>query len=129
MDNCRQVIRGMLDDMIHIREDYRGELRDCPRGSLWKTKLNGQDQYYWAFRKGDIYVRRSISNDEDMQRQLARKAYLIKSLKLLDRNIYQLRRALDGLEPMETGAVVARLTKAYQNLPGEYFLGSTEIHA
>ena len=57
-----------------------------------------------------------------MQRRLARKAYLTKSLKLLDKNIYQLERTLKQLEPLEAGAVVSRLTKAYQDLPGEYFL-------
>lgn len=122
MDNYKQIIGGMLDSMIRIRQNYWRELQDCPRGSLWKSNSKGEISYFWAYRKGDIYVRRQISNDPEMQRQLARKAYLSKSLKLLDRNIYQLSRALNGLEPLETGAVVARLAKAYQDLPGEYFL-------
>ncbi len=122
MDNYKQIIRGMLESMTCIREQYREELESCPKGSLWKTDQNGRVCYYWAYRKGDIYVRHAISSDPQMQRQLARKAYLTKSLKLLDRNIYQLGRALDSMEPLEMGAVVSRLTKAYQDLPGEYFL-------
>ena len=122
MDNYRQIIRGMRDSMIRIRNDYLEELQDCPEGSLWKTDQNGRTCYYWAHREGDGYVRKVISDDIGMQRRLARKAYLLKSLKLLDRNIYQLGRALNGMEPLESGAVVARLTKAYQDLPGEYFM-------
>ena len=56
-----------------------------------------------------------------MQRQLARKAYLSKTVKILDRNINQLSRTLSRYEPLETGIVVSRLAKAYQELPGEYF--------
>ena len=67
-------------------------------------------------------MRKGISRNHEMQQKLARKAYLRKSLKLLDRNIEQLDRALNGMEPLETGAVVSRLTRAYQELPGEYFL-------
>lgn len=122
MDNYRQIIRSMRDSMIQTRNEYIEELQNCPEGSLWKTEQNGRSCYFWAHREGDGYVRKMISNDVKMQQQLARKAYLIKSLKLLDRNIYQLGRALNGMEPLETGAVVARLTKAYQDLPGEYFM-------
>ena len=122
MDNYRQIIRSMRDSMIQTRNEYIEELQNCPEGSLWKTEQNGRSCYFWAHREGDGYVRKMISNDVEMQQQLARKAYLIKSLKLLDRNIYQLGRALNGMEPLETGAVVARLTKAYQDLPGEYFM-------
>ena len=122
MTNYRQIIRGMRDNMVQIRDDYRTELRDCPRGSLWKTDQNGRTCYFWAYREGDTYVRRGISRDFEMQQKLARKAYLTKSLKLLDKNIDQLERTLNGLEPLECGAVVSRLNRAYQDLPGEYFL-------
>ena len=122
MENYRQIINGMRENMVQIRSEYQAELRGCPKGSLWKTDQNGRPVYFWAWRSGSEYVRISISKDPEMQQRLARKAFLIKSLKLLDRNIYQLDRALRGLEPLETGAVVSRLTKAYQDLPGEYFL-------
>lgn len=122
MDYYTLIIRGMLDSMIRIRDEYSAELELCPEGSLWKTDQYGHTNYFWAYREGDGYVRRGISRDPEMQRRLARKAYLTKSLKLLDKNIYQLERTLKQLEPLEAGAVVSRLTKAYQDLPGEYFL-------
>lgn len=126
MDNYRQIIRSMLENMIQIRQEYWQELQGCPKGGLWKTERNGRASYFWAFRQGDIYIRRGISTNPEMQRQLARKAYLKKSVKVLDKNIIQLKRTLSMLQPLESGAIVARLTKAYQDLPGEYFLSEAE---
>lgn len=120
--NYRGAIRAMLEHLVGVRREYLEELALCPEGSLWKTEQNGHTCYYWAHKEGDVFIRKAISRDPGMQRQLARKAYLQKSLKLLDRNIYQLERTLRGFEPLEMGAVVSRLTKAYQDLPGEYFL-------
>ena len=120
--NYLAMIRAMLMHMQRIREEYREELKLCPEGSLWRAEQDGCVRYFWAYKKDDTFVRKAISKDEEMQKKLARKAYLQKSLKLLDRNIYQMERALRGFEPMELGAVVNRLTRAYQDLPGEYFL-------
>ena len=120
--NYREMIRTMLEHMLQVRENYREELAGCPPGSLWKVEQNGRACYYWAYRQGEGYIRKTISHGSAMQRQLARKAYPAKSLKLLDRDIYQLERTLRGFEPLEMGSVVSRLNKAYQGLPGEYFL-------
>lgn len=122
MDNYRQIVRNMRDNMIQIRHNYWEELQACPRGSLWKTEQGGRTNYFWAYREGNGYIRKGISSNPQMQQQLARKAYLTKSLKLLDRNILQLNKLLNSMEPLELGAIVSRLTKAYQDLPGEYFL-------
>ncbi len=121
MDRYREMIRSMLESMIQDRSECMAELMQCPSGTLWKAEKNGRPAYYWAHKEGDIYVRRGISRNYDMQRQLARKAYLSKSVKILDRNISQLSRVLSRYEPLETGEVVRRLAKAYQELPGEYF--------
>lgn len=122
MDYYTETIKSMLDNMIQVREEYQLELRRCPEGSLWKAENNGRPSYFWATREGDLYIRRGISRDKEMQRQLARKAYLRKSVKLLDQNIYRLRRTLDGLEPLDTSDVIRGLSRAYQELPGDYFL-------
>lgn len=122
MDNYRRIIKTMLEQICQRRAAFEEELATCPRGSLWRTDRSGDVRYYWAWREGEEYVRIGITGNIEMQQKLARKAYLSKSLKLMDRNIYQLTRALEGMEPLEIGAVVARMTKAYQDLPGEYFL-------
>ena len=122
MENYRKIIGDMMENMVRTRSEFQAEVLKCPKGSLWKTERDGKPAYFWAYRSGKAYVRISISRDPDMQQRLARKAYLIKSLKLLDQNIAQLDRVLRRFEPMELGAVVSRLTKAYQDLPGEYFI-------
>ena len=121
MDRYREMMKSMLDSMIQERSDCMAELMQFPTGTLWKAEKNGHPAYYWAHKEGDMYVRRGISKNYDMQRQLARKAYLSKTVKILDRNINQLSRTLSRYEPLETGIVVSRLAKAYQELPGEYF--------
>ncbi len=126
MNDYKKEVEYMMECLIRLRETYRAELEKCPAGRLWKSMHQNKPRYFRAYRCGDRYVRKSISGDEGMKQALARKAFLEKNLRRIDRNIDVLRRASRGMISLDSEEVVQALPKSYQTLPFAFFVGEED---
>lgn len=121
MRDFKEELQDMMERMIRLQDQYEKELTEYPDGTMWRTTVNERNYYYRAVRKGDRYVRESISGDTQMQGMMARKAFLKSSLRLLGENITTMSRMLKRFHSLEEGAVIPTLTSAYRDLPAAAF--------
>lgn len=122
------AISYLLDQLKEYQQCCQVELDDMPEGSL--TCSHGKDgfiRYYHDIRDEDGRGRNGISRDILLRNQLARKAYLTKLVKALDRDIAELERLSKRWTSCRPEDIISQLPKAYRDLPTEAFFDQQNV--
>lgn len=133
MDIYINNLEKMLDELKHLKSEYDKELSHSPQGSLHRiVRTTEADKgvivtYIWAVKteEGKI-LRRGVTKDTVFIRRMARKAYLKKALRIIERDIEVVERAVRRFRPLSSNDIMDNITSPYRGLPAEYFL-DTEI--
>ena len=97
------------------------ELKMCPEGTLSFVKRDGRGTFFQIINSGGKRLRKSINKAPDFIRGLARKEYLIKETKLLEKNIKALRDVMKSLVEPSPENVLRSISRHLQGIPEEYF--------
>lgn len=97
------------------------ELKMCPEGTLSFVKRDGRGTFFQIINSGGKRLRKSINKAPDFIRGLARKEYLIKEKRLLEKNIKVLREVMKSLVEPSPDNVLRSISRHLQGIPEEYF--------
>lgn len=84
-------------------------------------KSVGRGTFFQIINSGGKRLRKSINKAPDFIRGLARKEYLIKETKLLEKNIKALRDVMKSLVEPSPDNVLRSISRHLQGIPEEYF--------
>ena len=124
MSIYRDRIREILYEQTRLIELYKQELSESVDGGLICSTTKGNKYYFRSYSDNGRNVRESLSKDTDMMKKLARKEFLRRSIKALQNNIGLLERAEAHYTDEQLDELKKHMHKAYQDLPGGYFLES-----
>ena len=127
MDIYREEIARMVYEQKILLEDYTREYaayhRDDAEDRLICCMNHGKETYYRAHRENGRYVRKSISNDQAVISELARKEYLRIAIDVIRKNVATLESSCSRLEDIDFDSIRDRMYKACRELPDEAFFG------
>ena len=109
----------MLAELSERLENANKELRTCPKGTLSYVKRHGMGTCFQIIYSGGKRLRKSINKAPEFIRGLARKEYLIKETKLLEKNIKALRNVMKSLVEPSPDNVLKRISKHLPGIPEE----------
>lgn len=122
----------MITDTLHywqseftqLRDNYEAELKVLPEGKLSCYHDNkGYTHYYQTTTDvDDERLRKGIGRNPNLLRQLARKAYLGKAIKLLNANIASLSCLQKRWKPCSPQEIIAHLPNSLRDVPADAFL-------
>ena len=117
----KEKIEKMLAELSERLENANKELSTCPEGTLSYVKRGGTGTFFQIINFGGKRLRKSINKAPDFIRGLARKEYLIKEKKLLEKNIKVLKDAMKTLVEPSPDNVLKSISKHLQGIPEHYF--------
>lgn len=126
MNQGNVYLNNLLRDYWHRLKMQEKELRRMPPGHLYVREQNGRVQFMHETTvkcgvETKERVRRGITKNQYLVRQLARKKYLENSVKLLSEEIARLENFMRSSIPPDVPTVLSMLPKAYRHLPEEMF--------
>ena len=79
--------------------------------------------YIWALKNEDGKVqRKSVTKDAEFLRLMARKAYIKKVLRSIERDIEVVERAAKSFVSLSPESIMKKIPSAYKDMPREYFV-------
>lgn len=124
MSIYRDQIKEMLQEQRLLAESCNKELSGAVDGHLVRSTSHDKRYYYQVLGKGDAYEKRSLCNEPETVKKLARKELLVKSVEALDCNIKLLEKAYKFYRDEQFDSLKCKMNPAYKDLPEEYFLKS-----
>ena len=114
----RELIAYWANTLKRQRAEYEKELATLPSGSLsCSRERDGYVRFYWVYTDNDdCYQRIGITKNHELKAKLARKAYLTKAIKVLNKNIANIDKLAKSWIPCSPQAIIASLPKAYRDL-------------
>lgn len=101
-------------------------LSDCPEGHLIKSCQGGKTGVLLAIKDGDSYQRRGIAKNEDIKKELCRKEFTEKKLKMVRENIRLLEKVEGRLNDLSPETILEKVAKVYKDFPESYFLDGSD---
>lgn len=106
---------------IEMKKRLLVELNGYPTGRLSCWDNDGKYYYKHTYIENDKKIKRGITGQDDLIKQLARKEYVAKTIVQLDRTIGLLRDTIEKYHVLSQEEILASMSKAYRTLPQEYF--------
>lgn len=122
MDDNRIRIEDIIYELKMDRRACTEEREEYPEGRLYHDRQNGKHRYFVTRHVDNKYRRKTITDDEQMIRALARKEYLDKKLEVIDYNIDILDRIKDKVRDISSEEIIDSMKGAYKTLPEEFFV-------
>lgn len=125
MEERNVYLNNLVQMYKHQLNEQRRELKDMPNGYLTIRNDLKQPAYVWTRRRtatgGIKYDRRIITGRDVLVRQLARKKYLEKSVKLLAEEIHRIDGFLKESRSPTPDNIMKLLPKSYSTLSEDLF--------
>ena len=121
MDYAKKELIKIKRMYVNLNSKYMKEIEDLPNGKLLMTDNRGYNLFQYARTFNGVYQRKGITKDADMIKALARREFLKRETELLENNIEVLATAIDRIRDVEPTTIIGSMTKAYRELPLEYF--------
>lgn len=122
-----QELEILLDEQEKRLRMCEAELAASPEGELYQVRRNGKLELYHAtWPEPGHRVRKTITQSPEIAAVLARKAYLQAEMKLLEKNIPELRKLMLSTVQYATVAaedVLQSMPERYRKLPEDWFFG------
>ena len=123
----KEQIENMVYETERIIELYTQELERCMEGYLLCNRNHGKPTYYHAVRTEDKIKRISISKNDEIIKELARKEYLEQVIKVLKNNVKVLKKSGSEVEQTDIVYLREKMSTAYKGLPDEFFYGNSGV--
>lgn len=114
-------INEVLTEYEYLRDRYKTELERSPQGSLICQRKGQQLQFLHSVNQDGKRIRKGINSKPELIKALAKKEYDRKAFRILINNVTALREAVDKMIPLDPDLILNTMTKAYSQLPEEYF--------
>ncbi len=124
MQGLEQEIEAILELLQLEDKNCKKELASLPDGHLMCVETHGKTTFFHATSTNGSYkkpVRRTITRDSNVARQLARKRFLQQLDHHLTKEVRQLEGLLGTLNCYSYESLIKELPRAYQKLPTNYF--------
>jgi len=121
MDYYRDQLETMREHYRCMRDSLQEEVNGLPKGSLSSWNYNGKLYYRQNYLEDGAMVRNSITKQEDIIRQLARKRYANAMIEQVQNVISVLDYTISNFKWFSRDEIMASLSAVYQNLPAEFF--------
>ena len=113
-------------ELIERQEDLLQEIKQLPEGELVCTDQDGNRRYFQRIpatgnRKKER--RYGIKKKPEILRELVRKEYVIKALKILDKDVKTLETAVDKYQPSDENSVMSAFVTKYPELADGIYRG------
>ena len=123
MSIYKDQISIYLQDMQAQLDSYKNELAQSVDGHLVASSTKGR-KYYFQCPDSGTYAKKSLNNRPEMVQTLARKEFLKRSIDAISKNIRLLENVEKRYEDEQLDALRATMSRAYRDLPAEFFLKS-----
>ena len=125
----REQLLRIYNEMKVQRQLLDEELSGLPEGFL-NMRTYGEKTYYtWQIlpkgRRRKVF-RKGITRDRDMINKLVRKRYLIKTRKVLDKNLDVVSKALDKYDEIDENMILGEFVRKHPELIGGISYGCTD---
>ena len=129
MDIYKEQIERIVQEQKKILDSYTREYAGCIDGSLIHATNNGNKYYYHSRKQGDRYIRKTIDQDSEIARELARKEYLDRSIEAVKRNVGLLENTYKRMSGIGVEDIRPQMRSAYKELPEGLFYGAANAVA
>lgn len=117
----RQDLEKMLTEIEKKQKSVNLELSVYPTGHLTQEMRKGHLVYVHTLKDGERRIRKTITNQPEKMKVLARKKYLETELLVLEENRLVIQKALARVSDITAGAILSGLPKSYAKIPQDYF--------
>ena len=119
------IYKDQLEQSVHdlkiLKEKYTREYATCLPGTLVHCANRGKPYYYHRTNDNGKILRKSIGENTDTIKALARKEFLKRAIEAIDKDLKLLEKANSDFEDIDIDKLQARMSNAYKSLPREYF--------
>jgi len=113
-------------ELKNLQKIYTEELRELPSGHLIKCRNNGKDRYYITSDISGKKERKTVKENDLRMRQLARKEYLNRILKIVDADLRALEWSINKTQDVDPTAILLSMPRAYRELPQDFFFNKVK---